>query len=321
MFRFVMPAPELKREEQLGLLRSQFNAFSESSALRELFAILKVDWAEFSRVYNGRLRSDGRILETQELEPLAVLDRHRDEIYPLLDELGFLTINRPLEKDHSRLVVLGGSLEACYTRTKAAADRLTPSVRYTDGLACFRPIHPKEREASVCLPACETEFGAMSESFRSVFSLPSDWEDAFHGDRNLNSISCIRVFSGGNSPECHDAPAGASSNGRQYRIFAAPSSQPELRRADTGDSFLFYLQQTELSPSDSLLLLTNNRYCNRQFLQLAFLMMMQACPIRFDIIGCTPDDRVVSRERYDPFQFLQDLIGVLDWIERFDREL
>ena len=326
MFRFVMPAPELKREEQLGLLRSQFNAFSESSALRELFAILKVDRAEFSRVYNGRLRSDGRILETQELEPLAVLDRHRDEIYPLLEELGFLTINRPLENDHSRLVVLGGSLEACYTRTKAAADWQTPSVRYTDGLACFRPIHPKERTGELCLSACETEFGAMSESFRSVFSLPSDWEDAFHGDRNLNSISCIRIFSDGASPGCHDVsaaacPAGASSGGRQYRIFAAPSSEPERRRADTGDSFLFYLQQTQLTPSDSLLLLTNNRYCNRQFLQLAFLMMKQACPIRFDIIGCTPDDRVISRERYDPFQFLQDLIGVLDWIERFDREL
>ena len=148
-------------------------------------------------------------------------------------------------------------------------------------------------------------------------------KDAFHGDRNLNSISCVRVFSGRNPPERHDLPTAAGSvgarpNGRQYRVFAAPSSQPELRRADTGDSFLFYLQQTELCPSDSLLLLTNNRYCNRQFLQLAFLMMKQACPIRFDIIGCTPDDRVISRERYDPFQFLQDLIGVLDWIERFD---
>ena len=317
MFRFVMPGPELKRDEQLRLLRSQFDAFSASSALRELFAILKVDRAEFSRVYNGRLLSDGRILETQELEPVAVLDRHREEIYPLLEELGFLSINKPLEKGHSRLVVLGGSLEACYTRTKAAADWQTPSVRYIDGLACFRPIHPKERAADLGLPACETEFGAMSESFRSVFSLPQEWQDAFQGDRNLNSISCIRVFSAGNPPAQHDVPPG----GRQYRIFAAPSSQPERRRADTGDSFLFYLQKTELCPSDSLLLLTNNRYCNRQFLQLAFLMMKQACPIRFDIIGCTPDDRLISRERYDPFQFLQDLIGVLDWIERFDREL
>ena len=320
-----MPAPELKRDELLGLLRSQFHDFSESSALRELFAVLKVDRAEFSRIYNGRLLSDGRILETQELEPVAVLDRHRDEIYPLLEELGFLTINRPLEKGHSRLVVLGGSLEACYTRTKAAAAWQTPSVRYTDGLACFRPIHPKERRASVCLPACETEFGAMSESFRSVFSLPPEWKDAFHGDRNLNSISCIRTFSSAMPSDSHTpTEEGAESEmpgGRQYRIFAAPSAQPDLRRADTGDSFLFYLQQTALCPSDSLLLLTNNRYCNRQFLQLAFLMMKRACPIRFDIIGCTPDDRVVSREHYDPYQFLQDLIGVLDWIERFDREL
>jgi len=34
-------------------------------------------------------------------------------------------------------------------------------------------------------------------------------------------------------------------------------------------------------------------------------------------VGCIPDERVVTVERYDPFQYLQDLIGILDRIERF----
>lgn len=304
MFRFVMPDPVLPRSEQLALLRRQFDAFLCSDALKELFALLEVDRASFSRVYNGRRLSDGRILETQELEPVRALDRHRERIYPLLEELGFLTINKPLTQDYSRLVVLGGSLEACYTRTKAAAEWMTPSVRSVDGLACFRPIHPKERTSNPELPSCETEFGAMAESFASVFSLPHAWTDYFQGDRNLNSISCVRRLRD-------------KQDGRQYRVFAAPSTRPELRRADTGDSVLFYLRQAKPCASDSLLFLTNNRYCNRQFLQLAWLLMKQESPLRMDVIGCTPDERVISRERYDPFQFLQDLIGVLDWIERF----
>ena len=304
MFRFIMPDPGLPRTEQLRLLHKQFDSFLSSDALRELLALLEVDRAGLSRVYNGRCLSDGRTLETQELEPVMSLERHRERIYPLLGELGFLTINRPLDQHHSRLVVLGGSLEACFTRTKAAEEWMTPSVRSVDGLACFRPIHPKERTFKCELPACETEFGAMTESFASFFSLPHAWEDDFHGDRNLNSISCVRILNG-------------MQDGRKYRVFAAPSTQPELRRADTGDSVLFYLQQKELRESDSLLFLTNNRYCNRQFLQLAWLLMKQESPVRFDVIGCTPDERVISMEQYDPFQFLQDLIGVLDWIERF----
>ena len=308
MLRFVMPDPALPCDRQIQLLRAQFETFLRSDALRALFDILRVDRASFSRVYNGRRAADGRILETQELAPAVSLEPHREAIYPLLEEMGFFTINKPLRADHSHLVVLGGSLEACYTRTRAAAAWMTPSVRCADGLACYRPIHPKERTGDARFFRCETEFGAMSESFASVFSLPGAWEDAFHGDRNLNGISCVRTFSG---PE----------DGRQYRVIAAPSSQPERRRADTGDSFLFYLRQTGLCPSDSLLVLTNNRYCNRQFLQLAFLMMQRERPIAFDIIGCTPDERVISRDRYDPFQFLQDLIGVLDWIELFVRAL
>ena len=304
MFRFVMPDPKLPRANQLQMLRRQLDAFLNSDALKELFALLEVDRASFSRIYNGRRLSDGRTLETQELEPVRALDRHRERIYPLIEELGFLTINKPLTQDYSRLVVLGGSLEACYNRTKAAAEWMTPSVRSVDGLACFRPIHPKERTSNHELPACETEFGAMTESFASVFSLPHAWTDDFQGDRNLNNISCVRIL-------------GNTRDGRKARVFAAPSTQPELRRADTGDSVLFYLRQTEPYASDSLLFLTNNRYCNRQFLQLAWLLMKQESPLHVDVIGCTPDESVISRERYDPFQFLQDLIGVLDWIERF----
>lgn len=303
-----MPDPELPRTLQLSLLRSQFEAFLNSDALKELLGLLEVDRSTFSLVYNSRRCASGRILETQDLEPAAALEQHREKIYPLLEELGFLTVNKPLEPDHSHLVVLGGSLEACYTRTKAAAAWLTPSVRNADGLACYRPIHPKERAGSSFLPECETEFSAMTGSFMSAFSLSPKWKDDFHGDRNLNSISCVREFSN-------------TRDGRQYRVFAAPSTQPGQRRADTGDSFLFYLRQTAFSSSDSLLILTNNRYCNRQFLQLAYLLMKQNCPLRFDIIGCTPDERIIGRGCYDPLQFLQDLIGVLDWIERFNEEL
>ena len=308
MIRFTMPDPALSLSEQKALLRGQFDAFLRAPALRELFALLGVDRHTLGARFNGRRGQDGAVRETQELGPAAELEQLRAQLYPLLRELGFFDINRPLWPEHSHLLVLGGSLEACRSRTEAAAAWMTPSVRCVDGLGCFRPIHPRERNGAGGLSACETEFGALTESFASVFALPRAWEDDFHGDRNLNAVSCVRTFSG-------------AGDGRRFRVFAAPSAQPALRRADTGDSLLFCLREEGPGPSDTPLVLTNNRYCNRQFLQIAFLLMKQARPFRFDVIGCTPDERIPSRERYDPFQFLQDLIGVLDWIGRFEREI
>lgn len=144
----------------------------------------------------------------------------------------------------------------------------------------------------------------MSESFTELFQLPpASGEDEFHGDRNLNRISCVRSFS--DSRRC-------------YRIFAAPSSQPELRRADTGDTMQFYLKHCPLQQSDSVLAITNNQYCNRQFVQLAYQLIKEKSPARLDVIGCTRDERITPPERYDPFRYLQTLIGLLDWIERFE---
>ncbi len=306
MFRFTMPDPSLPLPAILESLRGQFDEFLRSEALQALFALLHTDAGRLGRDYNGRAAANGAVRETMELSPSEALEKHRAELYPLFASLGFLDINRPIRGEHSHILILGGSLDACYDRTCCAARFADPETHCIDGLACYRPIHPGERAAASFPSECETEFGAMADSISAVFG--QDWTDAseiFAGDRNLNRVSCIRSRKSGR---------------RTYRVFAAPSTQPDLRRADTGDSLLFYLDHTPLTPGDSLLAVTNNRYCNRQFLQLAYQLLRTGRPVRLDIIGCIPDERITPPERYDPFQYLQDLIGILDWIDRFQRE-
>ena len=93
--------------------------------------------------------------------------------------------------------------------------------------------------------------------------------------------------------------------------------QPELRRADTTDSLIFYLENAVTTPHSSVLAVTNNRYCNRQFLQLALPILQNDIAVNLDIIGCSPDSNLVDAHSYDPFQLMQDLIGILDWIDKF----
>ena len=305
MVRFIMPDPSGGVDEIKKELRQQFRAFLESDALRELLDLLQVDSQSLKQVYNSRLGRNGRVLETQELAPMESLEEHRRELYSLLRELGFFDINEPVMEDYNRIAILGGSLNVCNLRTECARDFIHSRTVSVDALTCFRPINPVERRSSyVC--ATDTEFGVLSEAFARVFEIRGQ-TDEFTGDRNLNRISCVRTFR---------AKAGEAGDIR-CGIYAAPSTQPEKRRADTGDSLRFYFDRGGITEEDRILFVTSNRYCNRQFLQLAHPLLEMGKPVRFDIIGCLGDDRIFTADTYDPLQYLQDLIGILDWIERF----
>lgn len=306
MFRFTMPDPTLPIADQATELRDQGNAFLESAALQELFRLLNVDQRTIGRAFDRRPAGDGRVREIQELDRSARLETCRDELYPLIEELGLLSINEPLRKENSHVIVLGGSLGACQRRTSCAKRWVTPTTRSVDGLSCFRPVNPVERAQVTRQSNSDTEFGALAECFASTFHLPSDSAtDEFRGDRNLNGVSCIRSF---------DAGRGCAS--RAHRVLAAPSTQPDARRADTGDSIAFYLRHTDVAPTDSLLAITDNRHCNRQFLQIACQLLQAGRPARLDVVGCTASENTPTRESYEPHQFIQDLIGTLDWIDR-----
>lgn len=309
MFRFTMPDNTLEYSYRLKLVRDQLGEFLSSRALSEIFSLLGVDRDTIGDIYNGRRKNGGRVLETQVLMPKRELDSVRYELYLLFRELGFIDINKPIRTDNSHILVLGGSFNATFDRTHAAARWVMESTSFVEGLSCYRPINPIERRGSGFRSLCDTEFGVMSDAFGSVFMLPSsDWEDDFTGDRNLNRISCVRSL--------NKAP-----DNRIYRIYAAPSTQAELRRADTGDSVLFFLEHTDLRADDSVLAVTNNMFCNRQFLQLVYcLMKMHSC-VNFDVVGCIPDDRITREESFNPVIYVQELIALLSWIDRFEKDI
>ena len=301
MYRFTMPDAELSIPEQKNELRRQCDLFMGSDALGSILELLSVDRVTLGEVYNARRTADGRILETQVMESGNALEPLRYELYPHMRELGFFDICRPLAPVHSRIAVLGGSLNACNVRTEYAAGFVNSLTVSVDGLTCYRPINPAERKRSSYASAAETEFGVISEAFSRRFGL-GVYEDDFTGDRNLNNISCVRRF---DTPGC------------SYGIYAAPSGEPDLRRADTGDTLDFYMDNSGISSGDSILFITSNRYCNRQFLQLAYRMIKSGRCVSFDIIGTTPESDIVTADSYDPMQYIQDLISIIYWIGRF----
>ena len=305
MIRFTMPDSSLSREEQTDILNKQFAAFMKSDDLSGICSLLGCDPDSLGELFGARKSGGGRVIEEQAMKSRAELEDLRYGLYPLLRELGALDINEPLNDDCSRIIILGGSLNACNIRALRAPSLVSGNTLSIDGIACYRPVNPVERSSSEFSSACETEFGVMAEAVANAFGLdPLKYEDDFASDRNLNSVSCVRTF--------HDAP-----DGRLYRVFAAPSTEPQLRRADTFDSLDYYLRKQPLSASEKLLFITGNRYCNRQFIQLASKMLSSGCRAGFDIIGCQSSRDIPSADQYDPTFFINDLAGTIDWIKRF----
>ena len=48
-----------------------------------------------------------------------------------------------------------------------------------------------------------------------------------------------------------------------------------------------------------------------------FQAILTGCRADFDLIGCRDDEHIHTVETYDPLQYIQDLIGTLDWIGKF----
>lgn len=312
MIRFTMPDTSLPIDDQKQLLREQFNEFISCDAMNDILSILHTDIYDIRTSFNGRVLPNGKVIETLEFPDDKRLIKYRTELYSPLKELGTFDINKPISNKHSHIVILGGSLRATYNRTKYASNWITKDTKYIDGLACYRPIGTKERIGVSKEKKGETEFGAMSEAFIQTFNLQNyTITDDFVGDRNLNSISNIRTFS--NSK--------VSQKNVNYRILAAPSTAPDLRRADTSDTMKFFLSKSNLDKNSSILAITTNRYCNRQFLQLVTEMLSSNVSYYLDIIGSLDDEHVDTIDNYNPYQYIQDIIAMINLIEKYNNSL
>ena len=305
MIRFNLPVQGTGFTEKTEMLSSQIHEFLESDVLSEALSVMGVDRTTVFDKFNNRSGLDGKVIESQYLEKVKIRPETSQRMYFLFRELGFIDINKPVIHHPSRIVILGASYRATWDRTCAAARWKDEHTKSVDGLGCYRPISPIERSAvKEPYSSAETEFGVLSDAILSCFQLDgSEVIDDFHGDRNLNRIHCVRAIDNRES-EC------------KYRVFSAPSTEPDVRRADTADTIQYYLDRTE--PDDSMLFITNNRYCNRQFLQIVYEMLRRNQLFPMDIIGCFDDENLVSEDdnRYDVMQYMLDIVAMLDWSKR-----
>ncbi|MFI7591723.1 hypothetical protein [Micromonospora sp. NPDC049359] len=274
-----------------GLVRN-FGGDWPTGDLAEVLRFLDDFSARHWDFRGGRERPDAREPDLDPATATLVLDAAA--------ALGLVHPVPPARSAYAHLVVLGGLAHACVRRVGYAAHLLRAGLTVRGEVAVlgsFRPLSEWERAtlADAGLPADETEVDVLDTAVRRVFGVAAPAEqagvDAGHPHHSWSS----RTYRLAGLPP--------------VRVLAAPSSEPDRRRAHTADTQRFWAGHVRLAPGDEVLTVTAPIYVPFQHCDaLRTLALPYGCDI--DTVGVDPavaDVAVLPEQTLTPGRYLQEI--------------
>jgi hypothetical protein len=214
--------------------------------------------------------------------------------------LGLVHPVAPARPEYAHLVVLGGLSNACQRRVAYAAHLLRAGTRVAGEVAVlgsFRPLSEVECAALAAagVPPCATEVAALDAAVRREFGVPAPAEEDGHDAGHPHHSWSSRTY----------RPAG----GPPVRVLAAPSSEPDRRRAHTADTQRFWAEHVRLSPGDAVLMVTAPIYVPFQHCDaLRTLAVPYGCAIEtVGVDPALPDLAGLPEPTLTPGRYLQEI--------------
>jgi len=197
----------------------------------------------------------------------------------------------PAHPGYDHLLVLGGLGRACLQRTEHAARLVRAgavAVPEVAALGSFRPLTEAET-ALAALAGGGYEVDAMDAGIRIGFGFGEPvLREAAEGSWE------VRTYRAEGCPEVH--------------VLAAPSSEPESRRANTADTYEFWARRVSLRATDRILVVTSPIYVPFQHCDaVRMLALRHRCGI--DTIGFDPERATVplAPGATNPDRYLQEI--------------
>ena len=188
----------------------------------------------------------------------TVTEEQERVVFENIVKLGLREPSDPILKQYDYIVALGGARMSCLFRPQFSCDILRRkgySPKAVVMLSGMRPISDSERTATdTYAPGAETEFDLINAGAEKVFELEKEYMEERYHNPNPNCSWAIRRYGSGQYP---------------YPVISVsgPSSQPEVRRANSADTFRFFAQKQQISPESRVLLVTSQIYVPYQQLE------------------------------------------------------
>ena len=267
--------------------------------------------ADLLKSYSGNIKEDINMLnefstiwdyrkgkERWEVKDESFVIDNRQYIMERIEGLGLLDITKPvITPDY--LLPLGGARLSNYDRPQMArkvADEFNLKNKYIVALSGARPISEIERPfVDEYATDAKTEYEAINAGLERAFNLKYYKEDKIDND-NINLCSAVRAY-------CD------SYEGNRVFSLAAPSTEPEVRRANSYDTFNYFLERFRVEKGSKLLLVTSCIYVPFQLLK--FVDLAIEGNFEVDCIGST----VINTAKFcKPSNYLQEVKATLDAI-------
>jgi hypothetical protein len=198
------------------------------------------------------------------------------------------------------VLILGGLVRACLARPLHAAKLLREQTITTDmvtALGGFRAVAGDEHgllKTVIHGESVTDEFDAMDAGMRNAFPIRQVTEERGEESDTTGGSWRIRQYE--------------TEHGPPVRVIAAPSSEPETRRANTPDTYAWYATQLgQLEPGSRLLIVTTEIYVPYQH---ADALRMLALPhgVALDVVGVQPGAvHPALRQTFQPHNYLQEI--------------
>jgi hypothetical protein len=202
----------------------------------------------------------------------------------------------PPHRAYDHLLVLGGLGPACLQRTEYAARLIRDgvvTVPAAAALGSFRPLTPAETALPVLADAAY-EVDAMDTGIREGFGFGKPVLCEASSAAVDNTAWEVRIHREPGRPDVH--------------VLAAPSSDPDRRRANTADTYEFWARRVSLTPADRILVVTSPIYVPFQHSDaIRMLALRHGCGI--DTIGFDPARATVPMTpgATSPDRYLQEI--------------
>lgn len=314
-------------EDRVSLVYERIDSWARSNALSRLVKEFGsdipsaldtkalIEWLlDFSERWDFRkMQREAATKDTGEaarwlLDDSKVTPEQKDTIEESAKALGLIGVNEPIEDSYDYVLILGGARLSCLLRPKLAAyivqdKRMEPKAVVALGSA--RPVSDSERDATDSYAqGAATEYDLINKGCEAFFKLETDYtEDHFDSPDNPNSSWKIRNYK----------VAEAS-----YPLvsMSAPSLEPDKRRANSADTYVFCFSKLNIEPGASLLLVTSEIYVPFQQLEAVRTLALPR-GIRVETVGFPASWGGTVQGMSGPTNYLQEIRSAIQSADRF----
>ena len=252
----------------------------------------------FTEIWDYRKKqADGG--ERWNIKESSFVDAKQNEIMRFIENLGLTNITEP-EFTPNYILPLGGARLTNLHRPMMARyviDQYSLNNISVVALAGSRPIHEIEKPyVSQYAPNADTEYDAICKGMETAFGLSENYEEDYIENNNVNLQSSMRKYKDRYKESC-------------FYVSAAPSSDP-ARRANSLDTFKYFLKRFSINSDDTILLTTSCIYVPFQLLKFMELAIETGA-----IVDCIGVNTSISQSSLvKPIHYLQEIKSTINAI-------